>query len=393
MLDAFIFDIDGTLVDSNGAHIEAWCRAFEMEGYQIPPDRIALEIGKGGDKLVPSILGKEAEERYGKSLRESQAAVFTALTQERPLQLFPGAVELIDTLRDRGLRTALATSSSREQFEALVDNIHVDLRTHVDEVVHRVEGQPSKPDPALVVSAVEALGLSPAQCAMVGDTSYDGAACRLAGVVCLGVESGGVPANELKRAGVRAVWRDVGAILADLDGALCRASPAAIRLDRHRLDLLMGEALAAAREGMAKGEVPIGAVLARGDGTVIARGYDEMHGSRMLTAHAELMAFAHAAGAIAPDARDLILISTLEPCVMCTGAAMETAVDTIVYGLKAPADSGTARVEPPESPDNGMPRIVGDIRAKESRALLVDWLRVNGNAEQRGYVEQVLERT
>jgi phosphoglycolate phosphatase-like HAD superfamily hydrolase len=60
-----IFDIDGTLVDTNPAHVEAWRRAFQRFGYDVSPKRIELEIGKGGDLLVPSILGEELEERYG----------------------------------------------------------------------------------------------------------------------------------------------------------------------------------------------------------------------------------------------------------------------------------------------------------------------------------------
>jgi tRNA(adenine34) deaminase len=106
-----------------------------------------------------------------------------------------------------------------------------------------------------------------------------------------------------------------------------------------------------------------------------------------------MVAFARANGAIPPGARDVILVSTLEPCVMCTGAAMETAVDTIVYGLEAPADSGSTRVRPPDGPDSQMPRIVGGVLRDESRALFEEWLRVNGNAEQRPYVELLLAGT
>lgn len=104
----------------------------------------------------------------------------------------------------------------------------------------------------------------------------------------------------------------------------------------------MREALTVAEAGMDAGEAPIGAVIARGDGSVVAAGYNRLNKTRNKTAHAEMVAFADAAGKVPLDARDLLLVSTLEPCVMCTGAAMEAAVDTIVYALKAPADSGTA---------------------------------------------------
>ena len=78
---------------------------------------------------------------------------------------------------------------------------------------------------------------------------------------------------------------------------------------------------------------------------------------------------------------------------MCTGAAMEAAVDTIVFGLRAPADSGTGRVEPPRSPESQMPRIVGDVLARESRNLFERWLAKNADSPQAAYVKQLLAKT
>jgi tRNA(adenine34) deaminase len=93
------------------------------------------------------------------------------------------------------------------------------------------------------------------------------------------------------------------------------------------------------------------------------------------------------------DAKDLILVSTLEPCVMCSGAAMEAAVDTIAFGLPAPADGGTGRVQPPQSPESQMPRIVGDILARESRALFEEFLKIASNPQQRAFTVQLLSMT
>ncbi len=156
----------------------------------------------------------------------------------------------------------------------------------------------------------------------------------------------------------------------------------------------MAHALQLAAAAGEAGEAPIGCVLARGDGTVIARGHNELNGSEDKTAHAEMVAFRKAAGKVPTDARDLLLVSTLEPCVMCLGAAMEAAVDTIVYGLKAPADSGTGRMQPPESPESQMPRIVGDVLPRESRNLFEAWLRKPGNnPKQIEFVRQLLALT
>jgi tRNA(Arg) A34 adenosine deaminase TadA len=84
------------------------------------------------------------------------------------------------------------------------------------------------------------------------------------------------------------------------------------------------------------------------------------------------------------------MVSTLEPCVMCTGAAMEAAVDTILFALRAPADSGSGRVVPPRSPDVQMPRIVGDILADESLELFKRWYAQNASSPQAKYVRQLL---
>ncbi len=392
-LDAMLFDIDGTLIDSNPAHTEAWVRAFDRCGYRIAADRVAVEIGKGGDKLVPSVLGEAADRKYGDRLREAQKEAFLAIARKTRLALFPGARELLAELRRRGIRTALATSSGEEHLDGLFASAGIDLRELVDETVGADDAEASKPSPDIVQAAVKKLGLSPAQCAMVGDTVYDAQACRFAGVVCLGVRSGGNDAASLLRAGARGVWRDTADLLAHLDAVLALASPGASHLDSALLERLMRAALEAARDGLAAGEAPIGCVIARGDGTVVARAYNTMAGTGVRTAHAEIAAFQQAAGAIPADARDILLVSTLEPCVMCTGAAMETAVDTVVYGLRAPADSGTGRVTPPEGPDSGMPRIIGGILAAESRALFEEWMRVNGNAEQRPYIERLLQQT
>ncbi|HEU5039364.1 MAG TPA: HAD family hydrolase [Gemmatimonadales bacterium] len=389
-LDGMIFDIDGTLVDTNPAHIEAWVRAFADLGYRVPADRIGREVGKGGDQLVPSVLGARAERRIGDRLRDAQRREYLAIAARREFGVFPGIPRLFEALAARGIRTALATSSNLEHLRGALRSAGIDLPAMADELVTKDDAGASKPAPDLVLAAARALGLTPAQCAMIGDTPFDAQACIQAGVVCLGVESGGFGEKELRSAGARAVWRDTGALLADLDRALAIAAPGPGRLDRETIERLMREALAVAREGLADGEVPIGAVVARRDGRVLARGYNQVRGTGDRTAHAEMLALARAADAISQDEVGLVLVSTLEPCVMCTGAAMESAVDTVLYGLQAPANGGTRRVSPARSPGAGLPRLLGGIVARESRALLEEWLRLNGNPEQRPFVEQLL---
>ena len=394
-LDALIFDLDGTLVDTNATHVEGWVRAFARFGYKVPADRIAPEIGKGGDQLVPSVLGEETAEREGKALRDASAEEYVRLAKSRRFRVFDGALALLDEARRRGLKTALATSSGDDHLDATFGSAGVDLRERVDVVVGKSDVENSKPAPDTVTAAVRKLGLSPAQCAMFGDTPYDALGARRAGVVTLGVLSSNIGFEEraLRAAGARRVYRDVAHVLQGLDEVLRVASPGSAHLTTELVEGLMREALAVAEEGMAAGEAPIGCVIAGGDGRVLVRAYNEMNRTGNKTAHAEIMAFAKGAGVIPIEARDLVLVSTLEPCVMCTGAAMEGAVDTIVFGLRAPADSGSGRVRPPESPESQMPRIVGDTLARESRALLARWYETHQGEPQAAYVGQLLELT
>jgi HAD superfamily hydrolase (TIGR01509 family) len=393
-LDALIFDLDGTLVDTNHAHVEAWVRTLAKHGYRIDADRIGPEIGKGGDNLVPDLLGPTADKRDGEALRKDVAEEYVRIVGARRLRVFDGAVELLAAVRQRGLRTALATSSGDTQLDATFASAGIDLREHVDVVVRKDDVERSKPEPDVVNAALAKLQLSPAQCAMVGDTPHDAEAAKRAGVVTLGILAGGYnDARTLVAAGARGVWRDPGHLLAELDDALRRASPGRAHLSFDVMERLMREAIAVAAEGLAAGEAPIGCVIANGDAEVIARGYNEMARRESKTAHAEIVAFEHLAGRVSLEANDLILVSTLEPCVMCVGAAMISAVDTIIYGLRAPADSGTARVRPPESPESQMPRIVGDVLPDESRRQLEEWLGRHGGEPQAAYVEQLLAIT
>ena len=155
-------------------------------------------------------------------------------------------------------------------------------------------------------------------------------------------------------------------------------------------------ALIEARRALDMGEAPIGCVLLDADGSVIGAGHNAMRETGVVTAHAEMRAFEAAANKVLPG-QSYTLVSTLEPCVMCTGAAMLAGVTTIVYGLKAPADAGTARVEPPDSPNATAPAVIGQVGAAESRALFHQWLEKHGDdesrCEQRLFIDQLLALT
>jgi beta-phosphoglucomutase-like phosphatase (HAD superfamily)/tRNA(Arg) A34 adenosine deaminase TadA len=389
-LDGLIFDLDGTLVDTNALHVEAWRRALERLGYRVGTDRIALEIGKGGDQLVPAILGQEFDARDGDALRDAHPAEVARLAEARGINLFPDARELVRAVRDRGMNAVLSTSSGSEHLRTIERHAKIELRPMFDELVTSDDIERSKPAPDAVVAGVRKLGLSPAQCAMLGDTVYDAQSCVRGGVAFTGLTCGGTTRGRLRGAGARVVYRDPAELLAHLEEALRTCSPGPAHLTQELVETLMRDALDVARAAMDAGEAPIGCVVARGDGSVIARAHNEQNRTGNKTAHAEMVAFARAAGKAPLESKDLIVVSTLEPCVMCTGAAMEAGVDTILFALRAPADSGTTRVSPPVSPESQMPRIVGDVLADESRKLLEQFLKRSPRPEQAAYVKQLL---
>jgi HAD superfamily hydrolase (TIGR01509 family) len=389
MLAAVLFDLDGTLVDTNDMHVRAWHTALRSHGFHVAPDRIAVEVGKGGDQLVPDLLGESAEREAGEALRRAHGETFTRLAEREGILAMPGARQLIAVLRDRGLAVAIATSSNANTLAVIERASGVAWRSLVDAVTSADDAARSKPAPDIVHAATDRLGVGPAECAMFGDTPWDAQAAKLAGVTLIGLRCGGNPDRALLRAGARAVYQDPAAVLARLDEVLQRASPVRIRLDRAALDALMQHALAAADDALAHGEAPIGCAIVDADGRVIATGYNRLNQTGDRAAHAEIEAFRVAGRRLPP--REGILVSTLEPCVMCLGAAMETAIDTVVYALRADDDCGTSRVQPPQSADNQMPRIVGGIRAADSRARFERWLTLRDrNRDQEPFIRGVL---
>lgn len=219
-LDALLFDIDGTLLDTNWAHVEAWQRAFESAGHHIAKDRIELEIGKGGDKLVPSILGEAVEKKDGDALRKRQQAEFEKVAKQRGFSAFTGAMELLATARKQKLKVALATSSNKEHLRILEEAAGVKLKDAADLIVTADDAEESKPAPDIVAAAVKKLRLKPAQCALIGDTLYDMQAARRAGVIGIGLLTGYQSEETLLKSGARSVYKDPAHLLSEFAQAL-----------------------------------------------------------------------------------------------------------------------------------------------------------------------------
>jgi HAD superfamily hydrolase (TIGR01549 family) len=211
VIRAAIFDLDGTLVDSNDLHVLAWQETFRHFGKEIPIERLREQIGKGGDQYLPVFLDDREMREIGKQADEYRGEIFKKkyLSQVRP---FPKVRELLERLRAEGKKIALASSGKEdevEHYEKLL-NIRklVDSMTTSDQVAH------SKPKADVFIAALRALGsVSPNEAVAIGDTPYDVAAAKKIELPVIGVLCGGFSEQVLRDEGAVAIFRDPADLL------------------------------------------------------------------------------------------------------------------------------------------------------------------------------------
>jgi len=212
---AFIFDLDGTLVDTVYAHVFAWQRALAEVGMPIDGWRIHRRIGMSGGLFARAVareVGRPlddveieaAQRRHGELFRE-------LLPERRPL---PGAVALLAELRDRGVVHGIATSGRRPEIDASLEALGVGSETVI---VQRGDVARAKPEPDLFLECARRLGVEPDECYVVGDAVWDLLAARRAKMLSVGVLSGGYGEDELNRAGAFRVYRDTEELHSSLD--------------------------------------------------------------------------------------------------------------------------------------------------------------------------------
>jgi HAD superfamily hydrolase (TIGR01549 family) len=197
---AAILDIDGTLVDSNYHHAIAWFRAFADHDIVLPLWRIHRHIGMGGDQLVGALCGDEVERERGDDIRATEKDRYFALIDEvRPLE---GARGLIEDLKGKGREVVLASSAKPEEVDHYLDLLNA--RDLADGWTTSGDVEATKPDPDLIHAALDRVRADRA--VMVGDSTWDCAAARNAGVETLAVLTGGFSAQELFDAGALSVF-------------------------------------------------------------------------------------------------------------------------------------------------------------------------------------------
>ena len=203
-----LFDVDGTLLDTNYLHTLAWARALHDCGEWAPMNAIHRLIGMGGDRLVPELLGHE-----NPLVAAARGERFQELIDE--VHPFPGAAELLRRTHDAGIVVVLATSAPADELGQMLPRLGaeeaIDAWTTADDV------RGSKPDPEVLLTARRASHIDPDRVVVVGDSIWDVRAAAAAGMACLTVETGGFSQHELDEAGAVHVYRDVGELLAQFD--------------------------------------------------------------------------------------------------------------------------------------------------------------------------------
>ncbi len=208
---AAILDIDGTLVDTNYQHAVAWFRAFRRLDVTLPLYRIHRHIGMGGDQLVGALAGDEFEREHGDAVREFEGDFYMEMIDEvRPLA---GARELLLELKDRGHALVLASSAKQHEVDHYLDLL--DARELADGWTTSADVEQTKPEPDLVVAAVEKAGGGAA--VMVGDSTWDCEAAKRAGLETVGVLTGGFSEQDLRAAGAVCVFERIEDLRAKLD--------------------------------------------------------------------------------------------------------------------------------------------------------------------------------
>ncbi|MFE4703280.1 HAD family hydrolase [Streptomyces sp. NPDC056738] len=209
---AAIFDVDGTLVDTNHLHVVTWWEAFRQAGHRVPMLEVHRAIGLSSDDLIEHLLGKDRDHEDDGQLKAAHHALYATFFDRLPA--LEDAGELLRALAGRGWEIVLATSAGGAELAALRRAIDADDvilgAASADDV------RAGKPAPDPVARARDLVGVPNGRAVFVGDTVWDMEAAARDGVTSVAVLSGGIPRTDLEMAGADAVYRDVADLLEHL---------------------------------------------------------------------------------------------------------------------------------------------------------------------------------
>jgi HAD superfamily hydrolase (TIGR01509 family) len=211
LIKAAIFDVDGTLIDTNNLHVEAWREAFQHYGKEVHFEDVYKHVGKGADQLMPVFLSQDELQKFGADLERLRIELFMHdyLPGAEP---FPKVRELFERLKRDGVLVALASSAYEEELGQHQKSLQIeDL---VDAVTSADDAEHSKPCPDIFEAALARLdGIAPHEAIVIGDTPHDAVAAAAAGMHMIGLLSGGFSEETLRENGALAIYEDVADLL------------------------------------------------------------------------------------------------------------------------------------------------------------------------------------
>jgi HAD superfamily hydrolase (TIGR01509 family) len=215
LIRAVIFDVDGTLVDTNDLHTASWVEAFRRFGHEIPSEAVRPQMGKGGDQLMPALLPPDVVERQGDEIKAYRGDIFMRDYLPRA-RAFPEVPGLLRRVRAAGQRVVLASSSKADEVERYKEIAGIaDL---IDAATTADDAERSKPSPDIFRAALERIApIPPGDAVAVGDSPFDAEAAAKVGLRAVGLLCGGFPEDALRRAGFVALYRDPADLLANYD--------------------------------------------------------------------------------------------------------------------------------------------------------------------------------
>jgi len=206
-----LFDLDGTLVDSNDHHADAWAKVLNKHGHPFSAKTLRPWIGKGGDKILTELVGIDDQSAEGKAITKARSELFLE-SYAAQITAFPDAGNLLIALREKGFQVALASSAALEELKSVLS--FANLEGSVPDFTTADDAEHSKPAPDIIQAALRKARMDPGSAVMVGDTPYDLTASAAAGVRSIAVRSGGWNDDSLKAADL--IFDDVHDILNSL---------------------------------------------------------------------------------------------------------------------------------------------------------------------------------
>jgi HAD superfamily hydrolase (TIGR01509 family) len=214
-MHALVFDLDGTLVDTVYAHVLAWQAALGEAGVVVDAHRLHRHVGSSGDLIVRFAqreAGRKLSAEQAQTVHRRHGELFRQLVpRPRPL---PGAAEVFGALRESGVPCAVATASYRPLIDPSLEAVGVGADAVVVEGKGALRG---KPEPDLFLASRDRLGTRAEDCIIVGDAVWDHVGARRAGMLSVGVLTGGYGEEELYHAGAFRVYRSIADLLHNLD--------------------------------------------------------------------------------------------------------------------------------------------------------------------------------